>query len=253
MGEQVGYCIFFPPGYDKPTNAKRRYPVVYFLHGGRPGNEWKCVSITHQLKTSMQERKVAPAIYVFVNGGKVSHYNTPQFDSMGEDVFVKELIPHVDNTHRTIAARHGRALEGFSQGGRGTARIAFKHPHVFCSAAPGGAGYATEKKISESGGHESERLFFGPGYNTWDLAAKHKGKPDGLPALMIYVGTKGFNYENNLDYMTYLEGLGIPFQRLVVPGAKHSLKEIYEANGIDLMRFHATNFKAATAAEKSKE
>ena len=27
------YGIFLPPGYDKPENANRRYPVVYFLHG----------------------------------------------------------------------------------------------------------------------------------------------------------------------------------------------------------------------------
>lgn len=27
------YAIFLPPGYDKPENADKRYPVVYFLHG----------------------------------------------------------------------------------------------------------------------------------------------------------------------------------------------------------------------------
>jgi enterochelin esterase-like enzyme len=35
---------------------------------------------------------------------------------MGCDVFVKELIPHIDSTYRTIAKRSGRGIEGFSQG-----------------------------------------------------------------------------------------------------------------------------------------
>jgi endo-1,4-beta-xylanase len=39
---------------------------------------------------------------------------------MGESVFVRELIPHIDATYRTWGTREGRALEGYSQGGRGT-------------------------------------------------------------------------------------------------------------------------------------
>ncbi|MEZ5361710.1 MAG: hypothetical protein R2748_05030 [Bryobacterales bacterium] len=33
----VGYNILLPPGYNAPENAQRRYPVIYYLHGGRPG------------------------------------------------------------------------------------------------------------------------------------------------------------------------------------------------------------------------
>jgi enterochelin esterase-like enzyme len=35
---------------------------------------------------------------------------------MGCDVFINELIPHIDGTYRTIAERSGRGIEGFSQG-----------------------------------------------------------------------------------------------------------------------------------------
>ena len=42
---------------------------------------------------------------------------------MGCDVFIDELIPHIDATYRTVAERGGRGLEGFSQGGRGTVRL----------------------------------------------------------------------------------------------------------------------------------
>ena len=32
---------------------------------------------------------------------------------------------------------------------------------------------------------------------------------------MIWVGTKGFNYEYNLKYMKYLEELNIPYEKLI--------------------------------------
>lgn len=185
-------------------------------------------------------------IYVFVNGGPVSHYNMPKRDNaMGEDVFVKELIPHIDQSYRTIANREGRGLEGFSQGGRGTTRIMFRHPELFGSAAPGGAGHETERKISEDNGRESDSLIFTPGYNTYDLAREYArqrtGETPSLP-ILIHVGTKGFNYENNLAYMKFLDELKIPYQRLIVEDVPHSAGEVYQKRGLELMRFHAKNF-----------
>jgi endo-1,4-beta-xylanase len=161
---------------------------------------------------------------------------------MGEDVFIKELIPHVDATYRTIPRREGRGLEGFSQGGRGTARIMFRHPHLFISAAPGGGGHATEKRISEEGGRESTKLIFAKGDNTWDLARKYSVKQKPKLNILVYVGNKGFNYQNNLEWMKHLKKLKIPFGHLIIPDAPHSATIIYEKRGLEIMGFHAANF-----------
>ena len=145
MNLDVGYCIYLPSEYSKPESADRRFPVVYYLHGGRPGSETKSVKLASQIHQYIEAGDAVAMIYVFVNGGPVSHYNMPeQPNAMGEDVFVKELIPHIDATYRTIASREGRGLEGFSQGGRGTTRIMFRYPELFGSAAPGGAGHKTD-------------------------------------------------------------------------------------------------------------
>jgi endo-1,4-beta-xylanase len=160
-------------------------------------------------------------------------------------VFIKELIPHVDNTERTIANRNGRGLEGFSQGGRGTTRIMFRHPTLFCSAAPGGAGHATEKKISENDGRENENLKFSTGYNTWDLARAYAADPQPPIKILVHVGTEGFNYQNNLGYMKFLDSLKIPYQRLVVEGVPHSALQIYQKRGLKIMQFHVKNFREA--------
>ena len=50
-----------------------------------------------------------------------------------ETMFIEELIPHIDGNYATIAAHHGRCIEGYSMGGRGATRLAIKYPHLFCS------------------------------------------------------------------------------------------------------------------------
>lgn len=243
MNLEVGYCIYLPSEYSESDASGKRYPVVYYLHGGRPGSEIKSIKLTKHIHDHIQAGSVPPMIYVFVNGGPVSHYNMPERkNAMGEDVFIEELIPHIDRTYRTVASRKGRGLEGFSQGGRGTTRIMFKHPHLFGSAAPGGAGHATEKRISEENGKESESLIFMPGYNTYDLARKYAANPSPSLPVLIHVGTKGFNYENNLAYMEFLDSLKIPYERLIVDGVPHSAAGIYEKQGLKIMKFHARNF-----------
>ncbi|WDI41644.1 alpha/beta hydrolase [Bremerella sp. P1] len=246
MKKDVGYCIYLPPSY--ATDTDRRYPVVYYLHGGRPGSEAKSIGLANYFHRYMTDSEIPDVIYVFVNGGPVSHYNlADRENAMGEDVFVQELIPFIDKTYRTVANRNGRGIEGFSQGGRGTTRIMFKHPDLFYSAAPGGSGYSTEKRISEENGRESENLVFAPGDNTWDLARKYAQSKEPPIRIMLHVGTQGFNYDNNLEYMKFLESLEIPFERIIVEGAPHSAQKVYEKRGLEIVQFHAENFRRSGA------
>jgi putative tributyrin esterase len=46
---------------------------------------------------------------------------------------INDLIPHVDATYRTIAAREGRAINGLSMGGYGALMLGLKHPEMFCA------------------------------------------------------------------------------------------------------------------------
>ena len=243
MSVDVGYCILLPPSYETPGSEKR-YPVVYYLHGGRPGSERKSVRLAGTIYDAMKgPDAIAESIYVFVNGGPVSHYNLPDRpEAQGADVFIKELIPHIDANYRTIADRRARGIEGFSQGGRGTMRLSLRHAALFCSAAPGGGGYETERRISESGGYESDTLKFAEGDNVYDLARRYADGDYPKVRWLIYVGTKGFNYENNLAYMKFLDSLGIEYKKLVVPDIDHSGARIYEKKAKQIMRFHANNF-----------
>ena len=258
MGVAVGYNIYLPPGYDDAANRDVRYPVIYYLHGGRPGNESKTMPIllAEHVHAAVASGAVRPVIVVWPNGGRVSWYDYE--DSRGESVFVRELIPHVDRTWRTVAHRHGRALQGFSQGGRGTTRIMFRYPELFVSAAPGGPGYAVEKQIFENDGVERDTrapargavaaLDFGKGNDAYSLARRYAEQPTQPPLkIMIWVGTKGFNYEATLEYLGFLEGLSVPAERLIAPGVDQNPYWFYEMLGVELLRFHDRHWGAAEA------
>ena len=256
MGEAVGFNIYLPPGYDDAANRDVRYPVIYYLHGGRPGNESLTIRLAEHVHAAIASGAVRPVIVVWPNGGRVSWYDYE--DSRGESVFVRELIPHVDRTWRTVAHRSGRALQGFSQGGRGTTRIMFRYPELFVSAAPGGPGYAVERQIFENEGVERDTrapargavatLDFGKGNDAYSLARRYAEQPTQPPLkIMIWVGTKGFNYEATLEYLGFLEGLGVPAQRLIAPGVDHNPYWFYETLGVELLRFHDRHWGAAEA------
>jgi Putative esterase len=242
MDVDVGYYIFLPPGYE---TSQAKYPVVYHLHGGRPGGEYKAVQLASYVDKAIQKGTIKPTIYVFPNGGPVSWYDMPEIKlGMGESVFVKELVPHVDATYRTWGTREGRALEGYSQGGRGTTRIMFKYPELFLSVAPGGSGYGPEKLIQENNGYENDKLRFLPlGYNAWDLAKAFADRKD-RPALnmLIWDGTKCFNYEHNKQFSDYLKELGIAHEFLSIPDVPHTATGSYDVSGDDIMRHHQKTF-----------
>ncbi|MFK8115657.1 MAG: alpha/beta hydrolase [Rubripirellula sp.] len=238
MGVDVGYCIYLPEAYAKFSD--RKFPVVFHLHGGRPGSEAKSIKLAKFVHAAVEAGDIQPTIYVFPNGGPVSWYNYPQKpNAMGEDVFVEELIPHIRSTYRTREL----AIEGFSQGGRGTTRIMFRHPELFVSAAPGGSGYEPEQRIQQNDGAESESLVFAAGYNAWDLANEYAKRSDKtrLP-IMLWVGSKGFNYEYNLKFSGFLKDLGIPHEVNVAEGVEHSAVDNYHQTGTRLMEFHQKSF-----------
>ena len=241
MRLDVGYFIYLPPGYEETVNGQTRYPVVYFLHGGRHGNEKSGAKLVDQLDEQIRSGLVSPRIYVFNNGGELSHYDYG--GSLGETAFVAELIPHIDCTYRTIPTRFGRGIEGISMGGRGTARIMFRHPELFCSAIPIAAGHQREKRISEGGSQETLGVTLDSTNNSWDLARQYPSDST-LPPLeiLVVVGTKDPNYQANLEWMAHLRSLAIPFQSLIIPDTPHSMIEVYRNAGSEIMRFHERCF-----------
>jgi pimeloyl-ACP methyl ester carboxylesterase len=161
--------VYTPPGYD--TDQGTRYPVLYLQHGaGEDERGWLNQGrVSFILDNLLAERKARPMIVVMEQGyarrpgeeprpfalprpaapGQTTPAR-PDFTrtfSAFEEVMVKDLIPMIDATYRTIPDREHRAMAGLSMGGMQTFQITLKHLDLFAfiggfSGAGGGFGGA---------------------------------------------------------------------------------------------------------------
>ncbi len=131
--------VYLPPSYDRPEAAKRRYPVVYLLHGwpGGDGN-WLGHGRAAQTLDSLSARGAIPEmIAVMPNGngigllGRQGWLNSYDGKANMEDFVWKDLVEWTDRHYRTIPDSTHRALIGLSEGASAALNIAFQHPAVF--------------------------------------------------------------------------------------------------------------------------
>ena len=125
--------VFLPPSYQ--TDAQRRYPVVYALHGYSIGAEqW-----THEIHVPQTvEGAVAQGareMIVVLPDSKTRHNGSMYSSSVTTGDFERfiahDLVAYIDAHYRTIPDRRSRGLVGHSMGGYGAVRIGMKHADVF--------------------------------------------------------------------------------------------------------------------------
>ena len=128
--------VYLPPSY--AAERRRRYPVVYQLHGWLPGAEQWSGMIDFKAGTdraiasgNAKEMIVVVPDSLTVFGG--SMYSTSIVSGDFEGFIARDLVEYVDSHYRTIASREGRGLSGHSMGGYGTWRIGMKHPEQYSS------------------------------------------------------------------------------------------------------------------------
>jgi len=137
--------IYTPPGYEKD---KKRYPVLYLLHGGG-GDEEAWLSrgrANYVIDNLVASNKALPMIVVFTNGNpntiaapldRTAATSTapPGIGSMAsgkfEESLVKDVIPFIEKNYRVIADANHRAVTGFSMGGYQTQNVTNANPGVF--------------------------------------------------------------------------------------------------------------------------
>jgi enterochelin esterase-like enzyme len=134
--------VYTPPDYDKNTTS--RYPVLYLQHGmGEDETGWTVQGKANLILDNLiAEKKAVPMIIVIDNGYASRPSATPPQgtgapaggaggNSAFEEVMIKEIIPMIDATYRTIADREHRAMAGLSMGGNQTCQITFHNLDKF--------------------------------------------------------------------------------------------------------------------------
>jgi S-formylglutathione hydrolase FrmB len=70
---------------------------------------------------------------VAVDGGNSFFVNAP--GGRYEDMLTRDLVAHVESTHRVVSGRKGRALLGVSMGGYAALHVAFEQPGLVAAVA----------------------------------------------------------------------------------------------------------------------
>jgi enterochelin esterase-like enzyme len=138
LGMERRMRVYTPPGYEK---GNTKYPVFYLLHGGGDDDSgWNTVGRAgFILDNLIAAGKAKPMIVVMPNGSMPMPPSTGMPDanmmnrmrSLFADEFLKEVMPTIEKTYRTVPNRENRALAGLSMGGFQTLDVTLTRPELF--------------------------------------------------------------------------------------------------------------------------
>ncbi len=243
MGCEVGYNLYLPANYEGSAD---RYPVLYWLHGAG-SDENAGLPIAAMLDGAIQAGQAPPLIMVIPNGGKRCEYRDwePQ-KILPETFLIRELIPHIDATYRTIRERRGRWIEGMSMGGNGSLKLALKYPDLFGSVVAYAVSYRPLPKdgilypgIVPANREWIEQLaqWYSPDHDVFELSLKDRFRLRGM-RIRLVVGTRDVSFDDSEALHAHLLKIGVAHEYEVLWGIEHNTKAYYERVGVEGFRFH---------------
>ena len=140
--------VYTPPGYD--ASPTRRYPLLILQHGyGENETGWTRQGKAQFILDNLIAAGKAKPMIIVMDLGYGNKPGTPALHlgpdtcakhvglAFGafEDVILRDLIPTIDASYRTITDREHRAMAGLSMGGMETLFIALRHQDTFAYIA----------------------------------------------------------------------------------------------------------------------
>lgn len=122
-------AVYLPADY---AGDRRRYPVVYFLHGlPAASSSYRGADFLARALAASGRR----AIIVAPQGARDDD-SDPEYLDWGpgrnwETAIARDVVGYVDSHFRTIRSREGRAIVGLSAGGYGAVMLALHHLEAF--------------------------------------------------------------------------------------------------------------------------
>jgi len=128
LSNKVAVTVILPHQY---KIAEKNYPSIYLMHGFNGDNHtWKRVAPLQKFADSCE------VLFICADASNSWYVDSPIKSGCNyESFFIKELIPFIDSSYKTIRDRNGRALCGISMGGHGALTLISKHPDMFIAAS----------------------------------------------------------------------------------------------------------------------
>jgi len=163
LGINRRLTVYTPYGYESKANAKKKYPVLYLLHGAGGDEEaWSSMGRAAQILDNLIEQgKAVPMIVVMPNGNpnqqaaqtfglKTSdiNYRDPAYANAYVRSLCEEIVPFIEKEFRVNAKPESRAIAGLSMGGGHTISASTLYPALFDYICPlSAAGSANDEQI----------------------------------------------------------------------------------------------------------
>jgi enterochelin esterase-like enzyme len=203
------------------------------------------------LDEAIKQKKVDPAIIVFINGAFDSMYSDYHDGSvMVESTIMDELIPLIEKQYRTIDTREGRKLFGFSMGGFGSLKLGFKYPEKFSSIVSYAGAFHNTKTYSKYRAELYERIFnsdpelFNQN-SPMALAQSYKdNSSEEYPLdIQVVVGTNDITLKLGLDgHITIaLNEANIEYEYKLLEGPEHFLEHYFDIEEYNAFHFLLDN------------
>ena len=155
LGINRRLTVYTPYGYE--ANPKKKYPVLYLLHGAGGDEEaWSSMGRAAQILDNLIEKGLAePMIVVMPNGNPgqqaAGTLNLPTKQVTEQDAYVKslvtEIVPFIEKNFRAIPKKASRAIAGLSMGGGHTTRATILYPDVFDYICPLSCGIRDSEEL----------------------------------------------------------------------------------------------------------
>jgi enterochelin esterase-like enzyme len=247
----VSYHLYQPAAYE--SEPKRRFPVVYWLHGSGGGLQG-IPKVAMRFDEAIRAGKAPPCIVVFVNGLEMGMYvDWADGSAPVESMIIQDLLPHIDANYRTRATREGRLLDGFSMGGYGSARFGFKFPEIFRAVSIVGAGPLQNEltrtpRASRIQAEDLLRRAYGGEQSVFreasprrlaELNARTIAKSS---LIRMVIGERDETFQNNVEFHKHLQSLGIPHQWTTLPAVGHDPEGVLSALGESNWSFYRAAF-----------
>ena len=163
LGMNRRLTVYTPYGYEAKANARKKYPVLYLLHGAGGDEEaWTSMGRAAQILDNLIEQgKAEPMIVVMPNGNpnqqaaqtlglKTSDVNfrDPAYANAYVRSLCEEIVPFIEKEYRVNAKPASRAIAGLSMGGGHTITATILHPEMFDYVCPlSAAGSANDAQV----------------------------------------------------------------------------------------------------------
>lgn len=111
LRQPLEFIVYLPPCYDQLPDAF--YPTLYMIHGQSFNqDQWVNLGAVEITDALILLDEVVPYIMVFP---RVIDWSEPPEGRFGE-AMIRDLLPYIDETYRTIPHRDYRAVGGLSRG-----------------------------------------------------------------------------------------------------------------------------------------